>query len=563
MELPTPLVRRISQNISDQHNFTTCYIHTIAKVITRFAVVELNLFDDKIAIDTDDSVVLVHGPKKDLPIFVKSEPKMDEYMVKDWDVGFSGSKTEDNIDEVGPFSGSKTEANMDEVGSKNVKITDDDYSVAEAHCYQFIFDDSVSRDLLFFLESIEDNEKSGIFCDRKTKLVGILYRIIYRILLANHEEITNGYTTDGGYFEEIKYVFDEFRELTYNDNYELFKQAPHESYFSEKFLSLKEKVLVGKIAKASESDREKLANSIKEIKDTRDQEKAFLVEPFIEHQKFLSEKYEEYFKKIFVIITNLQDIWFSNKLIVAQITAKQMKATDGYARNFLKYILEKGLYAGVTIYNTQTHDAHIMTIVGMTEDSYLIKNSWGNDNSYEKIMTDGKIPIELIDNRPYDKFGQDLHVSKYGYDVVSDVNFILTMKDFLEIPYHNNLFNACKLVLNDARLRSKGTFATLVVEEKKNRSKYTHEPPKKYVDGPFSGSDFQTMSTSSSGSQKLIKRIYSPKQHNLRSSKKRKRSKGGTKKDRKGRKFFHNLTYGRKRKQSHKHRSYLSKILKF
>jgi len=70
-----------------------------------------------------------------------------------------------------------------------------------------------------------------------------------------------------------------------------------------------------------------------------------------------------------------------------------------------------------------------MTIVGYDQENFLVKNSWGENNSYQEInMINGKIPFNVFTSteNPHNQF-------------IYSINFIIRKEDFYKIAKNFHL----------------------------------------------------------------------------------------------------------------------------
>ena len=407
---PRRLQRTVSSNKPDQNDKDTCYIHVIAKILTRFAVVECDLFDD---FNSDESAVVVSEDRS----------VIEEY----------------------------------------------DHDLAQAQC-NFIFDDSVSHDLLWFLMKLETNATYSIFCDKKTILVGILYRIIFRILYVNDEP------EQGGFFEEIKYVFEQFEYLSDLTHFNELFETPTEAYFSKHFLPLKKKSLeqsLKRVLKRSDATSEpfkRLSKSLENVETKLEGIEFVHDNELIQEQLELFTKYRKYIERVYDAIVKISHFWKNNELVVVKMTASELR--HDFAIQILKQVLNYNLYIGVNVVDIKNSDGHAMTIVGFEEGSYLIKNSWGDDNSYESIVVDGKMPSIILEEAPINTTELDMYVNYY-HERVTSVNFILTAKLLMHIDPENMLSSIKTIyIANPSRSNN---FKMLSVPSLKDRNSYKVE----------------------------------------------------------------------------------------
>ena len=233
-----------------------------------------------------------------------------------------------------------------------IEITSDDkemnlfseYSNVDSEDCNILFDTRQTPDIIKSIVELGDQ------CNERTYVKALIYRTIYNIIYDSSNKKSNGDPV-GGFFS-IQYFLNYCETMT-DDNYFAYWETDDEDNFAV---------------------------------------------------------CADYIFNAYNAITLIKEEWENDQLIIIYIYKRDIIEDKYFIEALIKSVLRLGYYISIEVNCTQllchASTGHALTVVGYDDESneLILKNSWGSDNSYEDIMTDGRISTTRLSEDWFDAF---------------------------------------------------------------------------------------------------------------------------------------------------------------
>uniref|UniRef100_A0A6C0HU22 Uncharacterized protein n=1 Tax=viral metagenome TaxID=1070528 RepID=A0A6C0HU22_9ZZZZ len=366
---PPPLKRRASDS-SNQRHTPLCYIHVLAKVLTRFVVILRNMPDD----DKDH--------EKCSELF---DPTNGEFLLSQIENMQKGESDGEELEDE------DIQSNGEESDGENIQ--------SDGENIQSDGEESNGENIQSDGEESDGEESEGEKCYPITIFKAILNRTFYNILTRATS------TTKGGRASNVMHIFDYIAELSFGVFIDSW--LPPELIELKTELNKKQEILEELLEKPFSSkeglqqlqhDIELLEEKIKEW-DTNT------------NTGELIQEYTPYLITVYESLKMIDTFWKTNQLAAVHLGAQDLN--DPRIIVILKEILRMGYYAYASFFNGVR--GHAMTIVGFNEENgkYLFKNSWGSNNNFNNILFDGEVDPDIIEKPPIPPIDVSTHNGYY------------------------------------------------------------------------------------------------------------------------------------------------------